>query len=189
MATADRLATVHAPDSPPADSPAHPNDDPKDEPRNDGGDDTAEQIAALLDGLVRRQRRAGRGSLEALGVEVTQGQMRVLRTLGHAGDPLRISELANQLGIVPRSATSVVDDLEEAGLVARKPDPDDRRATLVGLTSAGGQVLARIRRSRRDAMVAMVERLDAGERADLLRLLGRLAEGDGCSGRPDHGSP
>ncbi|MGW0229499.1 MarR family winged helix-turn-helix transcriptional regulator [Actinopolymorpha singaporensis] len=147
-------------------------------------DDTAEQIAALLEGLVRRQRRAGRGSLEALGVEVTQGQMRVLRILGHAGKPLRISELANQLGIVPRSATSVVDDLEEAGLVARKPDPDDRRATLVGLTSAGGQVLARIRRSRRDAMVAMVERLDADERADLLRLLARLAEGDGCADRP-----
>ncbi len=172
---------MHAPDSA-AEDPRGDSADAADDP----ADDTAEQIAALLDGLVRRQRRAGRGSLEALGVEVTQGQMRVLRTLGHAENPLRISELANQLGIVPRSATSVVDDLEEAGLVARKPDPGDRRATLVDLTPAGGHVLARIRRSRRDAMVAMVERLDADERTDLLRLLGRLAEDESCAGRPGH---
>jgi DNA-binding MarR family transcriptional regulator len=184
---------VHAPDSAsegPRGKPADAADDTTDEApydtQDDTQDDTAEQIAALLDGLVRRGRRAGRGSLEALGVEVTQGQMRVLRTLGHAENLLRISELANQLGIVPRSATSVVDDLEAAGLVARKPDPADRRATLVELTPAGGRVLARIRRSRRDAVVAMVERLNAGERADLLRLLGRLAEDDGRADRPAH---
>ncbi len=98
-----------------------------------------------------------------------------LRTLDHADRSLRLSELANQLGIVPRSATSVVDDLEAAGLVARKPDPNDRRATLVDLTPAGADVLSTIRRSRRDAMVALIERLNPREQADLLRLLSRLS--------------
>lgn len=135
-------------------------------------DDTAEQIAALLDGIVRRQRRA---SKDTLGGAVTHGQFRVLRTLDSAGRALRLSELANQLGIVPRSATSVVDDLEAATLVARTPDPDDRRATLVNLTPAGTEVLTTVRRHRRDAMVSLVERLDSGERADLLRLLTRLS--------------
>lgn len=134
-------------------------------------EDTAEQIAALLDGLVRRQRRASKADLE-----VTHGQLRVLRTLDNAGRALRLSELANQLGIVPRSATSVVDDLEAAGLVARKPDPDDRRATLVNLTPAGTKVLATIRRLRRDAMVSLVERLEPSEQAELLRLLTRLSD-------------
>ncbi|MFG1815335.1 MarR family winged helix-turn-helix transcriptional regulator [Kribbella sp. NPDC049174] len=134
-------------------------------------EDTAEQIAALLDGLVRRQRRASKADLD-----VTHGQLRVLRTLDNADRALRLSELANQLGIVPRSATSVVDDLEAAGLVARKPDPDDRRATLVDLTPAGAKVLATIRRLRRDAMVSLVERLEAGEQAELLRLLTRLSD-------------
>jgi len=132
--------------------------------------DTAEQIAALLDGLVRRQRRASKADLD-----VTHGQLRVLRTLDNADRALRLSELANQLGIVPRSATSVVDDLEAAGLVARKPDPDDRRATLVNLTPAGTKVLATIRRLRRDAMVSLVERLEPSEQAELLRLLTRLS--------------
>jgi len=133
-------------------------------------EDTAEQIAALLDGLVRRQRRASKADLD-----VTHGQLRVLRTLDNADRALRLSELANQLGIVPRSATSVVDDLEAAGLVARKPDPDDRRATLVNLTPAGTKVLATIRRLRRDAMVSLVERLEPSEQAELLRLLTRLS--------------
>jgi DNA-binding MarR family transcriptional regulator len=139
-------------------------------------EDTAEQIAALLDGIVRRQRRASKECLS--GVDVTHGQVRVLRTLDHADRPLRLSELANQLGIVPRSATSVVDDLEAAGLVARKPDPNDRRATLVDLTPAGADVLSTIRRSRRDAMVALIERLDAREQSDLLRLLSHLSADD-----------
>ena len=134
-------------------------------------EDTAEQIAALLDGLVRRQRRASKANLD-----VTHGQLRVLRTLDNADRALRLSELANQLGIVPRSATSVVDDLEAAGLVARKPDPDDRRATLVNLTPAGTKVLATIRRHRRDAMVSLIERLEPSEQADLLRLLTHLSD-------------
>jgi DNA-binding MarR family transcriptional regulator len=133
-------------------------------------EDTAEQIAALLDGLVRRQRRASKADLD-----VTHGQLRVLRTLDNADRALRLSELAHQLGIVPRSATSVVDDLEAAGLVARQPDPDDRRATLVNLTPAGTKLLTTIRRHRRDAMVSLVERLAPTEQADLLRLLTRLS--------------
>ena len=134
-------------------------------------DDTAEQIAALLDGLVRRQRRATKE-----GLDVTHGQLRLLRTLDHADRALRLSELANQLGIVPRSATTVVDDLEAAGLVARSPDPNDRRATLVTLTPAGTDLLTTIRRNRRDAMVTLIDRLSAAERSDLLRLLTRLSE-------------
>ncbi|MFI7061383.1 MarR family winged helix-turn-helix transcriptional regulator [Kribbella sp. NPDC050124] len=138
-----------------------------------GPDDTAEQIAALLDGIVRRQRRALKQDLE-----VTHGQFRLLRTLDQADRDLRPSELANQLGIVPRSATTVVDDLEAAGLVTRRPDPADRRATLVALTPAGTKVLTTIRRQRRDAMVSLIERLTPTEQADLLTLLTRLSDDD-----------
>ena len=136
-------------------------------------DDAAEQIAGLLDGIVRRQRRAGR---EGFGESVTHGQFRVLRTLDHAGEALRLNELAARLGIVPRSATSVVDDLEAAGLVARQPDPHDRRATLVDLTPDGRKILATLREKRRDVMVSQLARLTPDEQQTLARLLQRLAE-------------
>lgn len=136
-------------------------------------EEPAEQIAALLDGIVRQQRRASR---EGLGESVTHGQFRVLRTLDKADGPLRLSELAARLGIVPRSATSVVDDLEAAGLVARRPDPHDRRATLVDLTRDGRQILATLRKNRRDIMAGQLARLSAAEQRTLVRLLQRLAE-------------
>jgi DNA-binding MarR family transcriptional regulator len=138
-----------------------------------GPDDAAEQIAALLDGIVRRQRRASR---EGFGESVTHGQFRVLRTLDRADRALRLSELAAQLGIVPRSATSVVDDLEAAGLVERQPDPHDRRATLVDLTPNGRQILNTLREKRRDVMVSQLSRLTDAEQQTLARLLHRLAE-------------
>jgi DNA-binding MarR family transcriptional regulator len=138
-----------------------------------GPDDAAEQIAALLDGIVRRQRRASR---EGFGESVTHGQFRVLRTLDRADRALRLSELAAQLGIVPRSATSVVDDLEATGLVERQPDPHDRRATLVDLTSEGRQILNTLREKRRDVMVSQLSRLTPEEQQTLADLLHRLAE-------------
>ena len=136
-------------------------------------DDSAEQIAALLDGIVRRQRRASR---EGLGESVTHGQFRVLRTLDRADRALRLSELAAQLGIVPRSATSVVDDLESAGLVARHPDPNDRRATRVSLTPAGTQILTTLRQNRREAMATQLTRLTPTEQSTLIHLLQRLTD-------------
>lgn len=139
----------------------------------DDSTDTAEQIAALLDGIVRRQRRASR---EGFGESVTHGQFRVLRTLDQADQPIRLSELAARLGIVPRSATSVVDDLEAAGLVARQPDPHDRRATLVDLTSEGRQILTSLREKRRDVMVSQLTRLSPAEQQTLATLLQRLTE-------------
>ncbi|MFC9690535.1 MarR family winged helix-turn-helix transcriptional regulator [Kribbella sp. NPDC056951] len=135
-------------------------------------DDTAEQIAARLDDILRRQRRAAKADVEGL----THGRFRVLRTLDQADRPLRLSELATQLGIVPRSATSVVDDLEAGGLLARQPDPHDRRATLVALTPAGADLLATVRRNRRDAMVTLLDRLTPDEQSTLLSLLNRLAD-------------
>ena len=136
-------------------------------------DDSAEQIAALLDGIVRRQRRASR---EGLGESVTHGQFRVVRDLDRAERALRLSELAAQLGIVPRSATSVVDDLEATGLVARHPDPNDRRATLVTLTPAGTQILTTLRHNRREAMATQLTRLTPTEQSTLIHLLQRLTD-------------
>jgi DNA-binding MarR family transcriptional regulator len=136
-------------------------------------DDAAEQIAALLDGIVRRQRRASR---EGFGTSVTHGQFRVLRTLDNADQPLRLSELAARLGIVPRSATSVVDDLEAAGLVERQPDPNDRRATLVDLTPDGRQILTTLRKNRREVMLTQLSRLTPADQQTLIHLLQRLAE-------------
>jgi DNA-binding MarR family transcriptional regulator len=55
----------------------------------------------------------------------------------HCSGPSKMRDLATELGISPRNMTTMVDALESAGLVARRPHPTDRRATLVEPTPAG----------------------------------------------------
>src|SRR4051794_39474520 len=87
--------------------------------------------------VARRLRHASRESLAEW--DVAPSHARALGVLDRLG-PLRLSDLAERLRIAPRSTTEVVDGLEERGLVQRRPDPDDRRATYVSLTAAGQQV-------------------------------------------------
>ena len=79
--------------------------------------------------------------------DITPAQMRALRVLKRHG-VMRLSELSDHLHIAPRSATEVVDALETRGLVERRPDPGDRRATLVEVTEHGVSVLDAIRALR-----------------------------------------
>lgn len=68
-----------------------------------------------------------------------------LLNIGHADRPLRMSDIAHRLVLSRGGTTKVVDRLEEMGYVTRRPDLDDRRATVVGLTRAGRDALKRAR--------------------------------------------
>jgi DNA-binding MarR family transcriptional regulator len=50
---------------------------------------------------------------------------------------LPLSQLAGRLSCVKSNITQLVDRLEADGLVARKPDPNDRRTRLAVMTVAG----------------------------------------------------
>src|SRR6201982_1122821 len=47
------------------------------------------------------------------------------------GGPLTVGELASQLGLTLPTVSGVLADLDRAGLVERRPDPADRRRTIV----------------------------------------------------------
>lgn len=133
--------------------------------------DLAAELADGLHVLGRRLRRSTASEFGALGV--TGAQARVLRLLARRG-PMRMSEVAHALDVVPRSVTTVVDGLEAAGFAERRPDPGDRRVTLVATTPRGRKVLARLRSSRRAAAADLVGRLPATDQQELLRMLAVL---------------
>ncbi|MEU7220226.1 MarR family winged helix-turn-helix transcriptional regulator [Nocardia iowensis] len=121
---------------------------------------------------AKRIRRNQVARLAPLGL--TPAQARALRIVGHQQEPLRMTALADRLGIVPRSATTVVDALAGAGLVTRAPDPDNRRATLVTPTEAGRAALARMSDARREAAEELFATLSAEQRETLRDLLATL---------------
>lgn len=135
-----------------------------------------ESLDELFWGVARRLRHRNRETFAGLGV--TPGHARALGVLAREGG-VRPSVLAERLRIAPRSGTEVVDALEERGLVARSPDPDDRRATLVTLTAEGERVAAAVRQARRDDAQAVFGTLPEGDRAELSRILRGLSRSGG----------
>jgi DNA-binding MarR family transcriptional regulator len=59
-------------------------------------------------------------------------------------EPLRVSDLAELLGIDTPSVTRKVQQLERLGLVTSVPDPDDKRAKRISLTARGEKIIDRM---------------------------------------------
>ncbi|HLV90753.1 MAG: MarR family transcriptional regulator [Acidimicrobiales bacterium] len=131
--------------------------------------DDSEAVADLLGVLWRRVHHETMRRIDSPGI--TPARLRALRFVGRADTPVRMGELAERLGIVPRSATTLVDELADAGWVRRLPDPDDRRATLVEVTNDGQNVLADAGRIRREVAAEMFASLSPADLAKLRTLL------------------
>jgi DNA-binding MarR family transcriptional regulator len=107
--------------------------------------------------------------------DITPSHLRALRVLARHG-PMRLTGLSDHLHIAPRSTTEVVDALESRDLVKRRPDPGDRRATLVEVTGQGASVLDAIRAARGTEAERLFGRLSQTDRAHLARILGKLRD-------------
>jgi MarR family transcriptional regulator, transcriptional regulator for hemolysin len=95
----------------------------------------------------RMMRRFYDRRASALGV--TTAQWRVIAHLGHSPGIKQV-ELAERLDVEPITACRIVDRLEEAGLVERQRDPEDRRAWRLVLTEKAEPILVRLRELAED---------------------------------------
>ncbi|MGO4384089.1 MarR family winged helix-turn-helix transcriptional regulator [Specibacter sp. RAF43] len=145
--------------------------------------DTSLDLGELFHAAFRGLRRTWAEQLAPW--ELTPHQWRALQTLmrgcapgrGGAVDGLRLKDLADRLRIAPRSATEVVDQLAEKGLVRREADPTDRRATLVVATAPGIRLFGDVSAARRDKSTEYFARLPETDRAELARILRQLGHG------------
>lgn len=130
---------------------------------------TASELRAVLGQLMRRLRAQH-------GFPLSHGA--VLGRLDREG-PRSVSELALAERMRPQSMAQTVADLERDGLVARRPDPGDRRRALVELTDEGRATLTADRGRREGWLAEAIEELEPAEQAVLAQsaaLLRRLAE-------------
>jgi DNA-binding MarR family transcriptional regulator len=103
----------------------------------------AADLRALLGQLNRRLRQ------QADFGDLTRSQLNVLSRLDRQG-PATVSELARAEGVRPQSMGATVAALEEAGLVRRDPDPDDRRKSSISLSETAREQIAANRLIRQD---------------------------------------
>ena len=100
----------------------------------------------------------------------------LLATLRRSGPPfaLRPSDLTGTLMLTSSGTTKRLDKLEEAGLIARGPDPNDRRAILITLTPAGKELIDGVTAAHLANEASLLEGLSAAEQRELAALLRKL---------------
>ena len=90
--------------------------------------------------------------------------------------PISQQELSQKTGIDPSTMVARMDVLEEKGLVARGRSSEDRRSYEIALSPKGRKLLGRLRREAQAHADRFLEPLSERERAQLHRLLAKLAD-------------
>jgi DNA-binding MarR family transcriptional regulator len=113
--------------------------------------------------------------LAVAGVRLDRAGCALLYKLHLYGDRLRVTDLAELLGVDAPTVTRKIQQLEREKLVARQADPDDGRATRIMLTEAGRRTLQRVLDARREWYDRLVDGWDDTELATFATLLGKFA--------------
>ncbi|MFL6677885.1 MAG: MarR family winged helix-turn-helix transcriptional regulator [Burkholderiaceae bacterium] len=94
----------------------------------------------------------------------------------HAEQPqgLRMSALSRYLMVTGGNVTSLTDELEKSGHVARQVDPEDRRSTRIALTPRGKRAFERVAEEHERWVIELLAGLEPGEGEQLHALLGHL---------------
>jgi DNA-binding MarR family transcriptional regulator len=128
------------------------------------------EVGSLLRPAVEKQLR------EVGGLSYVQFQL--LARLGDSPDGLlRMTDLADGVVYSRSGLTYQAQLLEQRGLIARSPSPDDERSTLAAITDAGRDVLSAVFPGHIDTVHKLLfEPLTADDASDLARILGRVTE-------------
>lgn len=132
------------------------------------------QVLSRVSRLARHFERARRAAFAKHGLE--PWEFDVLTALRRAGEPYELSPgaLLRATLVTSGTMTNRIDRLAEAGLVRRRPDPDDRRGVLVSLTDTGRTLVdaafADLLRREHDLLSALSP-TDRRTLANLLRVL------------------
>ncbi len=134
--------------------------------------DFAAELFGVVGRFRRQLRRATRQGFDVDGL--TQSQVELLRLVGRQPG-ISVREAATELALVPNTASTLVSKLVADGMLVRSVDPDDRRVGRLQLTEPAQQIADESRAARRATLAAVLDRLDADDRADLARGLDVLS--------------
>jgi DNA-binding MarR family transcriptional regulator len=135
--------------------------------------ETAVTELSLAIGQLMRRLRA-----EVNPGELTWSQLATLARLERVG-AMTTADLARSEHVKPQSMGTTLADLEQEGLVQRRPHPTDGRQVLFALTSEGMEARRQRNIAKREWLMAAAAKLDPAEQQSLISaaaLIKRLAE-------------
>jgi DNA-binding MarR family transcriptional regulator len=131
----------------------------------------SDSVGFMISDVSRLMRR--RFDERARLIGVTRTQWRTLTTLKrHEG--INQGGMADLLEVEPITLSRMIDRLEEANLVERRPDPADRRAWQIFLTPKALPILDQLRALAEDMIDAALYGLDEAQRTQLMASLATI---------------
>src|SRR3954447_10591122 len=133
-----------------------------------------EGIVDRIGGLSRRLHRTLDETLAEFGLD--SGEYKALCALARYGEPFCSTpgRLGKHMELSSGAMTNRIDRLEQAGLVRRRPDPNDRRGVLVEMTEKGRETYERAVGVQAKKEELVTSALDNAEKKQLNDLLRRL---------------
>lgn len=140
-------------------------------------DAQAQALTAAVGALMRRLKPEPGLLAGGAYADLHVNDVGLLSMLAEAGD-WTVCGLAQTLDAPDSTVSSALDRLEKRGLAARRRRTSDRRVMRVELTPAGLALAQRLRTGQMETSRSMLARLTAEDRAQLVRLMAAVAQGD-----------
>jgi DNA-binding MarR family transcriptional regulator len=147
--------------------------------RAPAGPPAEEGCGLLLSRVARAANSSLAAALDDLGLRSVH--FAILHQLAEGG-PSSQAELAAALRMHAPNLVRVLDEMEEAGLIGRDRDPEDRRRQIIVLERRGAVMLRKAEEAAARTEVELLAALSPRERSQLRALLGRVAA-HACSRR------
>ncbi len=128
-----------------------------------------------IENEIRTRLRAGFG--------ITLPRFDLMAQLERHPDGLRMGELSRRMMVTGGNITGITDQLEREGLVARVPDPQDKRAFAVKLTPAGKEAFAAMAKVHEGWVEELLGHVPAEDKERLIGLLSHMKAGLDGQGR------
>lgn len=136
-------------------------------------DEAPRSVGFLISQLGFFSSKGFMGALEPIGIGPREF---LLMRFVAASEGQSQQALAERLGVPPSRMVAMVDHLEEAGLVERRADPEDRRVRGLHLTRKGRGVLDKASKIAIDYETRLCAGINREEREQLIDLLQKLQE-------------
>ncbi|HZE33926.1 MAG TPA: MarR family transcriptional regulator [Actinoallomurus sp.] len=118
---------------------------------------TAGRLKLAMTALTRRLRKDWPD-------ELTPSRVTALATVA-AGEPLAVGELAKRMGVSTPTVSHIVDALDKQGLIARLPDPHDRRICRLTTSDAGAELLEELSRRTTGILADRIHQLSPAQQS------------------------
>jgi DNA-binding MarR family transcriptional regulator len=131
-----------------------------------------DQLSTDFGSLFLRMHRLLDRRMTASGASLARTKM--LMYVDRQG-PARAADIAELLGLAPRTVTEALDGMERDGLVVRTPDASDRRVKRISITPAGKRAIETTEPMRAKLVDLLFGTLDPQERAQLAEIVEKLS--------------